>query len=35
MFSYQDMINMMRFDYAPGVCEWVYKKGDPIATIAM
>ncbi|XP_057298776.1 peptidylprolyl isomerase domain and WD repeat-containing protein 1-like [Hydractinia symbiolongicarpus] len=30
-----DMINMMKFQYQPGYCEWVFKKGDPIATIAI
>ena len=30
-----DMINMLKFEYPPGVCQWVYKKGDPLAAIAV
>jgi len=30
-----DMINMMKLSYQPGVCAWVYKKGDPVCTIAI
>uniref|UniRef100_T1J225 peptidylprolyl isomerase n=1 Tax=Strigamia maritima TaxID=126957 RepID=T1J225_STRMM len=30
-----DMINMMRLDYVPGCCEWVYCSGDAISALAV
>ncbi|XP_066912739.1 peptidylprolyl isomerase domain and WD repeat-containing protein 1-like [Clytia hemisphaerica] len=30
-----DMINMMKLDYQPSTCEWVFKKGDEISAIAI
>lgn len=30
-----DMINMLKLDYIPGVCEWVFKKGDALSAIAI
>eukprot|EP00053_Salpingoeca_punica_P011903 m.106158 g.106158 ORF g.106158 m.106158 type:complete len:628 (+) comp15809_c0_seq2:41-1924(+) len=29
-----DMINMMRLDYQPSVCEWIYAQNAPVALIA-
>ncbi|XP_071952019.1 peptidylprolyl isomerase domain and WD repeat-containing protein 1-like [Antedon mediterranea] len=30
-----DMINMMKLPYVPSCCEWVYKSGDAISTLAI
>lgn len=35
LIFFLDMINMMKLPFSPGVCEWIYKKGDEISTIAM
>ncbi|XP_071799440.1 peptidylprolyl isomerase domain and WD repeat-containing protein 1-like [Asterias amurensis] len=29
-----DMINMMKIDYEPGCCEWVFRSGDAISALA-
>eukprot|EP00794_Sanderia_malayensis_P007723 gene7723-8562_t len=30
-----DMINMMKLDFSPHHCEWVYRKGNAISTLAV
>ena len=30
-----DMINILKLDYVPGVCEWVFNKGDALSAIAI
>ncbi|XP_065674535.1 peptidylprolyl isomerase domain and WD repeat-containing protein 1 isoform X2 [Hydra vulgaris] len=30
-----DMINMIKLNYHPSLCEWLFKKGDPISAIAI
>jgi len=30
-----DMINMLKLDYAPFLCRWVFKKGDVISAVAI
>ncbi|XP_022087766.1 peptidylprolyl isomerase domain and WD repeat-containing protein 1-like isoform X2 [Acanthaster planci] len=29
-----DMINMMKIDYVPGCCEWIFRSGDAIPALA-
>jgi len=30
-----DMINMMKLQFSPGICEWIYRKGDAVSAIAI
>ena len=34
-YAFTDMINMVKLDYLPSICCWVYSPGDAIAAIAM
>ena len=34
LFLLTDMINMMKIDYEPGCCEWIYRSGDAVSALA-